>query len=179
MPVFVIGVVTIGVEMCYRRTPPKKDMLCMFQTSFPIFSLDYSAKDSSLKDPACSIQGIKDKQNKHIVLGRDFSLPHINWYKKFVRVGSNQQIQHQQLLDMAQEHGLEQVQLTHSREGNILDMYFATYPSLVISCETVPGTPGHHMVVAYFDVEPRYNKPTHRELYIYKDEKCTTIEYNR
>ena len=29
-----------------------------------------SAKESSLKDLACSKQGIKNKQNKHIVLGR-------------------------------------------------------------------------------------------------------------
>ena len=37
-----------------------------------------SAKESSLRDLACSIQGIKNRQNKHIVLGGDFNLPHIN-----------------------------------------------------------------------------------------------------
>ena len=70
------------------------------------------------------MQGIKNKQNKHIVLGGDFSLPHINWKKKSMKVGSNQHIQHQQLLDMAQELGLEQMQLSPSRENNILDLYF-------------------------------------------------------
>ena len=38
-----------------------------------------SAKESSLKDLACSMHGIKNKQSKHIVLGGDFNLPHINW----------------------------------------------------------------------------------------------------
>ena len=40
-----------------------------------------SAKECSLKDLAHSIQCIKHKQNKHIVLGGDFNLPHINWKK--------------------------------------------------------------------------------------------------
>ena len=44
-----------------------------------------SAKESSLKDLACSMQGIKNKQNKHIILGRDFNLPHINWKKEIYK----------------------------------------------------------------------------------------------
>ena len=78
-----------------------------------------SAKESSLSDLACSIQGIKNKQNKHIVLGGDINLPHINWKKKLIKAGSNQHIQHQQLLDMEQELGLEQMQFSPSRESNI------------------------------------------------------------
>ena len=92
-----------------------------------------SAKESSLMDLACSMQGIKSNQNKHIVLDGDFSIPHINWKDKSIKAGSNQQIQHQQLLDMAQELGLEQMQLDPSRKSNILDLYFTTYPSLVKS----------------------------------------------
>ena len=37
-----------------------------------------SANESSLRDLACSLQGIKNKQSKHIVLCCDFNLPHIN-----------------------------------------------------------------------------------------------------
>ena len=40
------------------------------------------------------MQGINNKQNKHIVLGGDYDLPHINWKKKYIKAGSNQQIQH-------------------------------------------------------------------------------------
>ena len=61
-----------------------------------------SAKENSLKDLACSMQAIENKQCKHIVLGRDISLPHINCRKKSMKAGSNQHIQHQQLLDMEQ-----------------------------------------------------------------------------
>ena len=133
------------------------------------FYRPHSAKESSLKDLACSIQGIKNKQNKHIVLGGDINLPHINWKKKSIKAGSNQHIQHQQLLDMEEELGFEQMQLSPSREGNILDLYFTTYPSLVKSCYTVPGKYDHHMVVVDCDVKPRYKKQRHRKLYIYKN----------
>ena len=68
------------------------------------------------------MQGIKNKQNKHIVFVGDFDLPHVNWKNKSIKAGSNQHMQHQQLLDMAQELGLEQMQLNPSREGNILDL---------------------------------------------------------
>ena len=117
-----------------------------------------SAKESSLKDLACSMQGIKHKQNKHIVLGGDFNLPRINWKKKSIKAGSNQHIQHQQLLDMEQELGFEQMQHSPSRESNILDLYFTTYPKLVESCYNVPGISDHHMVVVDCDVKPRYKK---------------------
>ena len=108
-----------------------------------------SAKESSLKDLACSIQGNKNKQNKHIVLGGDFNLPHINWKKKSIKAGSNQHIQHQQLLDVAP---------SPSMERNILDLYFTTIPSLAKSCYTVPNISDHHMVVVDCDVKPRYKK---------------------
>ena len=59
------------------------------------------------------------------------------------------------------------MQLSPSRESNILDLYFTTYPSLVKSCYTVPGISDHHMVVVDCDVKPRFKK-TNRKLYIYK-----------
>ena len=94
----------------------------------------------------------------HIVLGGDFNLPHINWKKKSIKTGSNQHIQHQQLLDMEQELGFDQMQLSPSRESNILYLYFTTYPNLVKSCYTVPCIIDHHMVVFDCDVKPRYKK---------------------
>ena len=128
-----------------------------------------SAKESSLKDLACSIQGIKNQQNKHMVLGGDITLSHINLKMKSIKAGSNQHTQHQQILEMAQEIGLDKMQLNPSRESSILDQYFTTYPSIVKSCCTVPGISVHHMVVVDCDIKPRYRKQKHRKLYIYKN----------
>ena len=136
-----------------------------------------STKESSLMDLACYIQGIKNKQNKHIVLGGDFNLPHIN-YKKSIKAGSNQHIQNQQLLDMAQELGLEQMQLNPSRQSNILDLYFTTYPSLVKSSYTVSGISDNYIVVVDCDEKPRHNKPKHGKIYIYNKANCTNIKSN-
>ena len=127
-----------------------------------------NAKANSLNDLALSLQNLKKKQNKHIILGGDFNLPHINWKNKSTKSKSNQQAQHRQLIDIIQEQGLEQMQMNPSRENNILDLYFTNYPSLVKSCDTVPGISDHHMVVIDSDLKTRYNKPKHRKLYIYK-----------
>ena len=70
------------------------------------------AKKSFLKDPASSIQGTKNKQTKHTVLGGDINLPHINWKKTYIKAGSNQQTQHQQLLDMHKNLALSKCNLT-------------------------------------------------------------------
>ena len=50
------------------------------------------------------------------------------------------------------------MQLSPSRESNTFDMYYATYPSFVKSCYTVPGIPDHQMVVVDCDVKHRYKK---------------------
>ena len=100
------------------------------------------------------MQGIKNRQNKHMVIGGDLDLPHTNWKKKSIKAGSNQQIQHQQLLDMEQELGREKMQLSPSRESNILDLYFTIYECLDKSCNTVPGISDHHMVVIDCDLKP-------------------------
>ena len=77
---------------------------------------------------------------------------------KSMKAGSHQLILHQQLLVMAQELGLEQMQLDPSMESSILDLYFTTYQSLVESCNTVPGISEHSMVVVDCDVKPRYEE---------------------
>ena len=121
------------------------------------------------------MQGIENKQRKHIVLGGDFDLPHINWKKKSMKAGSNQHIQHQQLLDMEQELGFEQMQLNPSWESNILDLYFTTYQSFVKSCYTVTGISDRHMVVVDCDVKPRHNIKNIK-LYMYKKANWTNMK---
>ena len=75
-------------------------------------------------------------------------------------------MQQQQLLDMVQELGLEQIPLYPSMDSNILYLYLTTYPSLVKSCYTVPGISDHHMVVVDCDVKPRYIKLKHKIIYL-------------
>ena len=48
-------------------------------TTTGAFYRPHYVKESSLNDLACSMQSITNKQNKHILLGGDFILPHINW----------------------------------------------------------------------------------------------------
>ena len=87
-------------------------------------------------------------------------------------------MQHQQRLDMEQELGFEQMQLSPNRVSNILDLYFTTYPNLFKSCYTVPDISDHQMIVVDCDVKPRYKKQKHRKLYIFKKANWTNIKSN-
>ena len=64
------------------------------------------------------------------------------------------------------------------RQDNVLDLYFTNIPSLVKSCETIPGISDHDMLVIDSDLEPTYNKPKCRKVYIYKRVDMNTIKQN-
>jgi len=59
-----------------------------------------------------------------------------------------------------------------------LDLYFTNIPSLVKSCETIPGISDHDMLVIDSDLKPTYNKPKRRKVYIYKRADMNTIKQN-
>jgi hypothetical protein len=53
---------------------------------------------------------------------------------------------------------MEQLQLKPSRENNILDLFLTNQPSIVKSCNTIPGISDHNIIIVDTDLEPRYNK---------------------
>ena len=115
------------------------------------------------------------ERNKMVILGGDFNLPHINWETKTVKAGTPQNALHQELLDITEENGLEQMQMKPSRLENTLDLYFTTNPSLVKSCDTIPGISDHNMIVIDSDIKPRYNTTKRRKIYQYKKANWTDI----
>jgi len=73
------------------------------------------------------------------------------------------------------------MQTNPTRQDNVLDLYFTNIPSLVKSCETIPGISDHDMLVIDSDLKPTYNKPKRRKVYIYKMYKradMNTIKQN-
>ena len=110
----------------------------------------------------------KNSDDKTIILAGDFNLPHIDWQTNSVKTGGNQIQLHQELLNIMNEFGLEQMQMKPTREGNILDLYLTNNPSLVKSCETIPGLSDHDMLVVDSDLKPNYSKPKRRKIFIYK-----------
>jgi hypothetical protein len=66
-------------------------------------------------------------------------MPHIDWENSTVKTGSNQVNHHQELIEIIEDSGMEQLQLKPSRKNNILDLFLTNQPSLVKSCNTIPG----------------------------------------
>ena len=120
----------------------------------------------------------KNSEDKIIILAGDFNLPHINRKNNTIKPGGNQLQSHQELLDIIDEFGLEQMQTNPTRQDNVLDLYFKNIPSLVKSCETIPGISNHDMLVINSDLKPTYNKPKRRKVYIYKRADMNTIKQN-
>jgi len=120
----------------------------------------------------------KNSEDKIIILAGDFNLPHINWKNNTIKPGGNQLQLHQELLDIVDDFGLEQMQTNPTRQDNVLDLYFTNIPSLVKSCETIPGISDHDMLVIDSDLKPTYNKPKRRKVYIYKRAEMNTIKQN-
>ena len=71
---------------------------------------------------------------------------------------------------------MEQLQLKPSRENNILDLFLTNQPSLVKSCNTIPGISDHNMIIVDTDLKPRYNKHKRREINIFKKANWNQIK---
>ena len=81
----------------------------------------------------------------------------------------------QKLIDISVEHGLTQVHLQPTREGNILDLVFTNNTSLIKSSNSIPGFSDHAMVVTDSNVKPFYNKEKPRKIYMYSKADWNTI----
>ena len=122
----------------------------------------------SLEQLSAATQKITNNKDKHLIIVGDFNLPHINWKQCSITPGATQANQHQELINIMSEHSLEQVQMKPTRLNNVLDLYFTNHPSLVKSCDTIPGISDHHMVVVDSELKPKYSKPKRRKVYKYK-----------
>ena len=115
-----------------------------------------------------SVEEIMSKNiNKTILLQGDFNLPHINWERKAHKVGSSQKELSEQLLETCSQFNLEQMITTPTRQMNILDLFLTNKPSLVTSCDTIPGLSDHDAICSDINIKPKYNKQPRREILLF------------
>ena len=133
-------------------------------------------KIDSLENLQSSISNINEhNKEKPIFLAGDFNRPHINWENNALKIGG--QIDHSQiLLEIAEEFAMDQMQTNPTREENNLDSFFTNYPSLVKSCNVMPGISDHDMVVTTIELKAQYNKPKRRETFRFKNAKWRDIK---
>jgi len=81
-----------------------------------------------------------------IWIAGDFNLPNIKWSNGTISGYNYPRAFGELLLDFSNDHGLTQMVDTPTRGNNILDLFFTNRPSLVESCNTLPGISDHEIV---------------------------------
>ena len=135
-----------------------------------------NAKIDFLENLQSSMSNINEyNKEKPIFLAGDFNLLHINWKNNALKNGG-QSAHSQKLLEIAKEFAMDQMQTKPTREENNFDLFFIKYPSLVKSCNVIPGISDHDMVVSDIELKPQYNKPKRRETFRFKNAKWSDIK---
>jgi hypothetical protein len=102
----------------------------------------------------------------NVILGGDFNLPDIDWDNYTVKPNPQYgQKVNRLLLDIAEEHGLQQDVHEPTRLDNILDLLFTTYPDLIGNVQVSSGMSDHRVVTAEVNVKPRPHKKPPRKVY--------------
>ena len=88
----------------------------------------------------------EQSRDKPLFLAGNCNLSHIDWKNKNIKPGGKSS-HSQELLEIAEEVELEQMQMNPTRENNNLDLFFTRHLSFVKSVKTIPGISVHDMVV--------------------------------
>ena len=135
-----------------------------------------NADIKSLLDLKFSVTNVTKKcRDKPLFLADDFNLPHIDWENNDIIPGGPS-AHSQDLLELSEEFGMEQMQTNTTRENNNLDLFFTNHPSLVKSCNTIPGISDHDMVGVEIELKPHYNRPKRKEIFTYKKQTGKKLE---
>ena len=118
----------------------------------------------------------KDSNSKHIILGGDFNLPHINWADKSVTPSSPNTAISTSCLELIDNHNLEQLVDKPTRGGNILDLCLTNQPNLVNTVSLSPGISDHDIVIVDACINPKLNKKKPRTVFKYNDENLASVK---
>jgi len=122
-----------------------------------------------------SLNKLADK-DATIILGGDFNLPDIDWQQSIVKSSSTRALLHQSMLDIATDHGLEQIVQNPTFDNNILDLILTNRPAFVNRTEVLPGICRHHIVLCEVSSSPTKVKPQPRRVQIHKRADLTTMK---
>ena len=115
-----------------------------------------------------SLTKIRQTTNGPVWLAGDFNFPAINWENQTVKPEGPYAILSRQMLNIAQDFGLEQIVREPTRKKNILDLFLTSNPTLVEKSCVVPGISDHDGIpVIVMNTRPKYIKTKPRKVYKY------------
>ena len=115
-----------------------------------------------------SLSRIKLTKNSQIWLAGDFNFPDVNWDTLSVKPGGAYVGLSRQMIEIANDFGLEQVVREPTIGKNTLDLFFTTNPTLVERSTVTPGLSDHDGVpLIIISAKPRVIKQRPRKVYLY------------
>ena len=113
----------------------------------------------------------------NVILGGDLNFPDIDWENYTVKPNPQYGYRINRLmLEIAEEHGLQQLQKEPTCLNNILDLLFTTYPDLIENIQVSSGMSDHCVVTAEVNVKPRGYKKPPRKVYMFKKMNVTQMK---
>ena len=110
-------------------------------------------------------------QNCDFIIAGDFNLPSIEWNDGQEAILPNATYGHnlnEVFIDTINNHNLEQFVNSPTRQNHILDLVFASTPSLIKDHHNAPGMSDHEIVMLSIDCKcPLINKKAPRRVYFY------------
>ena len=100
----------------------------------------------------------------HILLGRNFNMPGVDWSEGRVPTGTPHRKQARLLLETMQELNLTQVVDIPTRGTNTLDLLFTDVPSLISKIHSAPGLSDHDTILVDHKLKATINKKAAREV---------------
>ena len=113
-----------------------------------------------------------------MLLGGDFNLPGINWDEEQPNTGSTCLPLSRELIRIASDFSLSQINSTPTRGENILDLLFTSHPSLMKSTYVTPGISDHDILIMDTDLKAQTRKGKPRKIYLYQKGNITGLNNN-
>src|SRR5437870_144741 len=119
--------------------------------------------ESSLQLLNSSLQRLRTT-NSNVWLAGDFNLPGIDWELGITKNDSRFKNQHDEFLDILNDHGLTQIITKPTRDSNILDLFLTNNETLITKFDTLPslGESDHDVVLVESLIKPILNKAAPR-----------------
>ena len=109
----------------------------------------------------------KTTKDAQIWLTGDFNAPCIIWESMSFSTNRTHVAAHSSLIDVMQEHRLEQIVNQPTRHQNILDLFFLNHPSVKHTIDILPGLGDHDIVCVDIEMRSEINKQNPRQIYLY------------
>ena len=138
--------------ICSFYRPPDSDM-------YPIIQLNKSLTKLSNREPM-------------VLVGGDFNFPDIAWIDGYGTIRPDPaygfEINNLQFLSTIGDNNLEQLVHKPTRNKNILDLIFCSYPALVSDLSVIPEISDHDAVLFSFNVEDIITNNPRHYIYLYQ-----------